>query len=210
MPLQRPIIALDADGVLLDYNTGYRHAWNRAFGELPELKDPDAYWAMDRWEVRRVEGDERERLRECFDEYFWSNLPALDGALNACQRLHAFGFELICVSALGPEFREARLTNLQALGFPIEHVFATSNRASSESPKAATLRELRPVAFVDDYLPYLRGIPTEIHSALIMREPNGSPNVGEELALAHSRHVNLSEFANWWCEHGWEQVGRTS
>jgi len=48
------IIALDADGVLLDYNAAYRFAWYRAFGELPELLDANAYWAIDRWNVRRL------------------------------------------------------------------------------------------------------------------------------------------------------------
>lgn len=42
------------------------------------------------------------------------------------------------------------------------------------------------------------GVPTSVHAALIMREPNGSPNVGEDLALAHSKHEDLSGFARWW------------
>jgi hypothetical protein len=36
----------------------------------------------------------------------------------------------------------------------------------------------------DDFLSYLRGIPDNIHAALILREPNGSPNVG---AIWHGR-----------------------
>lgn len=28
----KPIIALDADGVLLDYHVAYRSAWHKAFG----------------------------------------------------------------------------------------------------------------------------------------------------------------------------------
>lgn len=67
------------------------------------------------------------------------------------------------------------------------------------SPKAAALRELRPVAFVD-YLPYLRGIPEDIHVALVLREPNGSPNQGDELARVDSQHANLADFARWWLD----------
>lgn len=48
----KPIVALDGDGVLLD-NSAYRAAWARAFGTLPRLRDPNAYWPIDRWEVRR-------------------------------------------------------------------------------------------------------------------------------------------------------------
>ena len=32
MPLNSRLMALDADGVLLDYNRAYAHAWQRAFG----------------------------------------------------------------------------------------------------------------------------------------------------------------------------------
>ena len=57
---------------------------------------------------------------------------------------------------------------------------------------------LRPVAFVDDYIPYLRGMPTEVHCALVLRAPHGSPNVGEELRLARSQHQDLAAFADHW------------
>lgn len=140
----------------------------------------------------------RVQFREHFDERFWSSLPALPGAVAACQRLHQAGFELVCVSALEPRFEAARLGNLRALGFPIEHVVATGHTVGETSPKAAALRALRPVAFVDDYLPYLRGIPREVHAALVLRAPNGSPNVGDELELAHSTHADLADFADHW------------
>jgi hypothetical protein len=50
----------------------------------------------------------------------------------------------------------------------------------------------------DDFLSYLRGIPGNIHAALILREPNGSPNVGANLPWAHSRHADLADFTLWW------------
>ena len=66
------------------------------------------------------------------------------------------------------------------------------------SPKADTINELMPLAFVDDYLPYMRGVNEHVHTALLTRAPNGSPNVGEELRLARSVHANLAEFADYW------------
>jgi hypothetical protein len=54
------------------------------------------------------------------------------------------------------------------------------------------------VAFADDFLPYLRGLPPEVHAALILRAPNGTPNTGPELTLAHSVHQDLAEFADFW------------
>ena len=81
--MAKPVIALDADGVLLDYSLAYAGAWQRAFGRRPALRDPAAYWPIDRWEVERLEDDERlAQLRLAFDDEFWapmarSNSPTL-------------------------------------------------------------------------------------------------------------------------------------
>lgn len=196
--MNRQLIALDGDGVLLDYNRAYAAAWQRAFGHYPTERDSQAYWAMDRWNVERLCDERLEQLRACFDETFWSTVPAMDGALEACEKLSAAGYELICVSALRPVHEQARLRNLQDLGFPIQRVIATSNTGGEQSPKAHALAQLQPVAFVDDYLPYFRGVSSSIHAALVLREPGGTPNTGPGLQAIHSTHTNLAAFANWW------------
>jgi phosphoglycolate phosphatase-like HAD superfamily hydrolase len=196
--MARPLIALDADGVLLDFHLAYAGAWERAFGARPAEQDPDAYWPMDRWHVKRLDPDERVHFRRHFDDRFWSTVPAIEGAAHACQRLHDAGHELVCVSALDLEFEAARLRNLRAHGFPIERVIATGNAEGERSPKAEAIERLRPIAFVDDYLPYLRGLPGDVHTALVMRAPNGSPNAGAELTLARSVHRDLADFAEHW------------
>jgi phosphoglycolate phosphatase-like HAD superfamily hydrolase len=197
-PMPKPLIALDADGVLLDFHLGYAGAWHRAFGEPPRERDPLAYWPMDRWEVDRLDETRRAHFRRHFDETFWTTVPAMDGAVDACHRLHDAGFDLVCVSALELEFESARLRNLRDLGFPIERVVATGNAPGRRSPKADAIAALKPRAFVDDYLPYLRGVPAKVHKALILRAPNGSPNTGEEMALVQSIHDDLAGFADHW------------
>lgn len=42
------VIALDADGVLLDYGLAYATAWPKAFGVYPRERDAKAYWPIDR------------------------------------------------------------------------------------------------------------------------------------------------------------------
>lgn len=196
--MRRPLIALDADGVLLDFHLAYAGAWERAFGSRPTELDPLAYWPMDRWQVPRLDSDHRARFRGYFDEHFWTTVPAVAGALEACHRLHDAGFDLVCVSALDADYEAARLRNLRDHGFPIERVYATGNAEGDRSPKAEALELLRPEVFVDDYLPYLRGLPSELHCALILRAPNGSPNSGPDLALASSIHDDLRAFASYW------------
>jgi phosphoglycolate phosphatase-like HAD superfamily hydrolase len=196
--MTRPVIALDADGVLLDYNVAYAKVWHKVFGKHPDERDPEAYWAADRWAVERLEGELLERLRAGFDNDFWSSVPAMEQALEACFALNDAGYHLVCVSALPPRFERARLHNLRALGFPIEKVVATGDDASGESPKAAAISVLRPVAMVDDYLPFLLGLHPEVHAALITRQSRGSPNVGPALAAIASTHTHLGDFARWW------------
>ncbi len=196
--MSRPLIALDADGVLLDFHLGYAGAWQRAFGHAPAERDPHAYWPMDRWQVERLDTTQRECFRAAFDEQFWATVPAIAGAVDACHRLRDAGFDLVCVSALDLEFEAARLRNLRDLGFPIDRVIATGNAEGARSPKADTIERMRPVAFVDDYAAYMRGVPDDVHTALILRAPNGSPNVGADLALAKSVHHDLAAFADHW------------
>ena len=197
--MAKPLIALDADGVLLDYSLAYAGAWQRAFGRRPALRDSAAYWPIDRWEVERLEDNERlAQLRLAFDDEFWGGIPAIAGAVDACVALAAAGYDLVCVTALPEVYRAARQRNLRAHGFPIEVVHATDNVLTEASPKADTLNALAPVAFVDDYLPYFLGVSPMIHRALVLREPSGSPNVGDLLVHTDSQHADLASFARWW------------
>jgi phosphoglycolate phosphatase-like HAD superfamily hydrolase len=191
-------IFLDADGVLLDFNLAYATAWERAFGKYPNLKNPNAYWATDRWDVEQLNIESLFTFKKAFDESFWSNIPAIKGAIAACHALNQAGYELICVTALPGQFQPARLQNLVHLGFPIEFVFTVDHMESFESPKAAIINFFKPVAFVDDYLPYMTGINMDIHRALITRDPEMSPNEGPLMDGISSSHSNLEDFAKFW------------
>jgi len=65
--MTRPLIALDGDGVLLDYSTAYAKAWERAFGYHPVEQDASAYWPMARWGVELLTGARLERFRACVE-----------------------------------------------------------------------------------------------------------------------------------------------
>ena len=142
----KPIICLDGDGVLLDFHAAYRQAWHQAFGELPALKDRNAYWPMDRWDVHRLAHDELAHFRSHFDDAFWRGVPAIPGAKEACQKLVDAGYDLVCITALEDKFQEARLQNLRDHGFPVHQVVTTGNTDGATSPKAEALRALQPIA----------------------------------------------------------------
>ena len=197
--MARPIVAIDADGVLLDYNLAYAGAWEKAFGIYPSERDSSGYSPLDRWDVGFLDGEELAHLRKFFQEDFWSSISAMNGAIEGCHLLVQAGYELVCVTSLPAKFSDARLKNLQNHGFPIDIVHTVDHTESGRSPKADVLDNIKPVAFVDDYLPYLFGVNESIHRALIMRDGNGSPNQGPDLRSASSQHVNLLAFSRWWC-----------
>ncbi len=196
--MSKKLIALDADGVLLDYSLAYASAWEKAFGVYPKLKNPNAYWPIDRWAVERLSGSQLDIFRSVQDEEFWSTIPAINGAIEACHLLRNAGYELICVTALHERFRASRQKNLLDLGFPIDAVLTVEHNDGTVSPKATVINGLKPLAFVDDYLPYMAGIDTDVHLALILRDPDNSPNTGVGLDHVHSNHTDLENFAMSW------------
>jgi hypothetical protein len=197
------LIALDGDGVLLDYAAAYGMAWERAFDTKLTVVDPCAYWSRARWGIPKLESDELAYFQTFFDEEFWATVPVLAGAVEACQDLVHAGYSLVCVSALPTEFEHARRDNLRSHGIAVNRVYATPAQGLERNPKATLIHMLHPIVFVDDYLPYMRELPETVHKALITREPKGSPNDAPEGATwVNSRHTTLADFTRWWLEAG--------
>lgn len=195
---KRPIIALDVDGVLLDYSSAYALAWQRAFGEHPTEVNPHAFWPHERWGIPWLEGEQLVQFKAQFDEAFWSTLPALPGAVEACHQLVDAGYELIAVTAIDSQWLRARMKNLQLHGFPILQVIATGGAIPDQpNPKAEVINRIRPAIFVDDYPPYLEGIHTDVHKVLIYPPQRGG-NADQQIGLFESRHPTLGLFAQEW------------
>ncbi|UJR17104.1 hypothetical protein I4U23_004000 [Adineta vaga] len=148
---RKPIIALDCDGVLLDYQTTYAHIYRKTFGKEVTLVAPKAYYASVRYGITWTP-EERSRFRAAWDADAWRTMSMLDGALEACQLLHAAGYELVCVTALRQCFTEHRLENFRLHGFPIDRIISTSvdKEDRNKNPKKHAIEQLRPIIFVDD------------------------------------------------------------
>jgi hypothetical protein len=208
--LDKPIIALDAEGVFLDYNAAYAKLWGKVFGMPPAERDPNACWAIDRWSVEKLSGRQLEIFRASFGEQFWSRLPPVSMALEACFSLRQAGYTIVCISALPPRYEKARLRNLKNLGFPIERVIATGGSDAAGNSQKAAVAMLGCGALVDDYLPNLADLGPTVHTALITRQPNGSPNTGPALSHVNSSHKQLADFARWCIRSEGDNVGSFS
>jgi hypothetical protein len=194
----RSLIALDADGVLVDYHEGYAMGWEKAFGERPKVRNANAYHPADYWDVPLLDAQGRRHFQESgLTAEVWASMPAIPGALSACQMLQSAGYRLVCVTALRPAMQSAREANLRSLGFSMEAVYAVGPSLGG-NPKKTVLQQLRPAAFVDDYLRYLQGLPSGTWRALIEGRPHANPNRDPSLEDPHSRHLSLCQFAVWW------------
>ena len=191
-------VLLDGDGVLIDYHEGYARAWEQAFGVRPKVRDPLGYHPRHYWDVPDLDETARAHLHDNgFTEEVWATMPAMPGAVEACEILQAAGFRLSCLTALRPSMQSARAANLRSLGFQMDEVIAVGP-ASEFNPKREELWKRQPGAFVDDLLPFLQGLPTGTWRALIQGRPNKSPNIDTQMEQPDSRHPDLLSFAKMW------------
>lgn len=196
--MKKKVLAFDADGVMLNYNEAYPGVYQKAFGKLLELVRPDAYHATNAYGLTLTPGTvEHDQFFAHFGEDAWSTMPLLPGVREACWLLHDAGYEIVCVTSMPTRFQEARRANFLLHELPIDRVIATG-RYLGEHPKKAHIDELAPVAFVDDLAHNFIGIGPEVHKALIDYGNYDSPNLGQDLTVADSKHGTLLEFAHWW------------
>ena len=188
------LIALDADGVLLDYNRQYGAVWARHFGQSPVCTDPRAYHAARYWGVNAPA--KGHPFWDRFDAEGWQDMPAMPGAIEACQGLAAAGHRLVCVTSMPPHRQAHRQANLEALGFPIEQVVATGPvEDKTANPKRAAIEALRPDWFVDDELRKLKDL-FGVRCVLVDPDHSDSPNQGQPDSYLSMRVADLAEFAN--------------
>lgn len=199
---KRRIIALDADGVLLDYNKAAANAWHAAFGVFPSVLDAKAYHFRNVYAMDLTDESVKAQYKAEFSKKAWRTMPALPGAIEGCQMLHEMGYELHVVSAMPEDYAQARRDNLRDLGMPIASVTATGAREDASNPKLQTLLRLQPIAFVDDLLLNFEGVHHAMHCALLHWDSVDNPNESHHHALKASSHASMVEFAQYWAEYG--------
>ncbi|VTU42695.1 MULTISPECIES: HAD family hydrolase [unclassified Variovorax] len=196
------VLAIDCDGVKLDYNATYPRVWRAAFGsDLPRVRD-NCYHASNEYGVAFRDQAQKEQFFDAFDDRFWSTMEPLEGAVEGAKLLSAASWRIVCVSSMPKKYAGARHQNLQKLGFPVERVIATGRGDDHRNPKLDAIADLQPAAFVDDLLENFDGISERVHRAWVDYQNVDSPNRGLEGKYPHdSVHRSLFEFAAWWTQH---------
>lgn len=192
---EKPIAAIDGDGVIFDFDAGYIDAWERAFGWRPTLVNPDAYTVMGKYGVPELNDKELAHFRSFMNDDFFRNLSFFDGVEDAIRKL-AETHELYCVTAMPHDMKGARADALKHLPFsavittPAQPGFC---RFTGVSPKAGAISDLGAVLFVDDYLPFHRHVSPSVLRVLLSRTNHHHP---DDLKHVDEVHENFVKFVD--------------
>jgi hypothetical protein len=189
-------IAIDADGVMLDYNIAFKDVYEKAFNTTLELVDENAFHATNMWGLKAFEKDEKETFYKVSHEYaIWKKMPAIKDAVESVNKLVDMGYEVVCVTSMPTQYEQDRLENLQQLGFNINKVIATS-RVSDENPKKKYIEELCPLYFVDDLLKNFDDISCATKLVYVNRGYSEDPNAEHNYIKYDQEVSSLKEFVD--------------
>ncbi|MHB1666091.1 hypothetical protein [Thiomonas sp.] len=141
--VRKPVVAVDADGVILDFEARWVEVAEQTLGRSL-VKQSAEYHFIPRYGITKAEYGQ---TWDAFDAMGgWATLPLLDGADVALRRL-AEHYTIHVVTGIELRFKAARWANIRHHGLPVHEVHVTGHR---DNTKETILRNLRPEAFVDD------------------------------------------------------------
>lgn len=187
------LIAIDGDGPLLDYNKQFGLVWARHFGAELTIKEKRAYHATHYWGIDAPGPDDA--FWSVFDQHGWGDMPAIEGAVDACHALVNAGHELVCVTSMPTHRGPDRARNLALHGFPIARVIATGHaKDRNANPKREAIETLGPDWFIDDELRKLKDLGG-VKCVLVDPGHPDSPNLNQPCHFLEMTVGSMSEFA---------------
>lgn len=159
-------IALDVDGVLLDFFPAFDAAASIVLNrEVVAKKDE---FGMEYYDFERRLGEPIEIARSILAYMqaagIYGALEPFQGAAEAVRRIQEAGFQTFVVTAIPEKAKEMRLLNLKnKLDFEPDGIFCVGMGES----KSDVIRNLSPDVYIDDRTDYLAGAPFVYHLGLI-------------------------------------------
>lgn len=186
---QAPIV-LDCDGVILGFDHHFPVVAQHALGRNePLVRVNNEYNLALRY------GLSKQELARVFDVFMehdlgWRGLPLLEGADAVIADLRARGHAIHMVTGIDETHKELRLQNLLTYGIEVDAIHCVGVGHSS---KEQVIRQIQPIAFVDDRLRLLRESSFVPHKVFIDHgdtqdghEPGDDVHVCKSLAQWHA------------------------
>lgn len=192
LSLPQGTVALDCDGVILDFLSQFRVVANYALGR--EIQEGENVYDLNK--RFGLQPKERDHIMKIFhQEGFWANLPALPGAIDGARALQDAGHRVVVVTAIDDDFKMARLDNLRKLGFKPDEIYCVG--AHSGHTKGEAFHVEQPHAIVDDRLVYLKEATTMVrqHTPELVWVNDHIPQHGHEPDFVHHEVEGLHHWA---------------
>ncbi len=151
MENNQPTIALDVDGVLLDFVPAWISYAERLLGRKLNWYNPSSYRMHEKLDITRAEADAVWNLFNA--EGGWLTLQAIPGAPAVVAELKKYA-QVVAVTASDPKHTEQREQNLRELDMEMP-VFAVGIGGC----KREVLHRLQPRMFVEDMVHNLEAAP---------------------------------------------------
>lgn len=190
--MKKQILALDCDGVILNYNQQFGIIYEKLFNKKLDIVNPLSYHAEDYFGIKLSESEKKE-----FYKYFmkdgWSNMQPFDNVKETIDELKK-DFKIIIVTSMPSQAKEKRMNNLKKFEIHFDELYATGRSIKHSNPKKEILDELKPHYFVDDLLHNFKDIDSSIKRILLHNNLTNSPNHNHKDITYHSTYSNLHEF----------------
>jgi 5'(3')-deoxyribonucleotidase len=179
---KKPVICLDADGVLLDMASVWIDFINKRFPSKIEVKVRD----IGHWDLEEAFGLSQEYISQLWTYTYQREIPPYDGAREFVSDLKVLGFNVVVVSARSKADEEAKKTLIDVVGVD-EVVFSNQ--------KAVIIKELGGILMVDDKIG--NAIDVGMHSdadSLLLDRPW---NQSLDIVCPYKRVFGYMDIAKW-------------
>lgn len=159
----KKVIALDVDGVLLDFFATFDKAaeiiLKRKVNPNKDEHKRDHYHLGKRVDTDDVMAEKI--LQFMLDSRMYQEIPALEGVKEAVEEIKKQNFKIVIITALPESAREMRLINLKnVLNLEPDEMHMVGMGKS----KKDALELVNPDIFIDDRIDYLASVPTLYHT----------------------------------------------
>lgn len=194
MKFDKNTVALDADGVQLNFDLGFRITASKALGRELELLNPRAYSMRERYGMTPKENATAWEAMMT-EPAGWRGLPALEGAKEAVDALKKAGKRIIVVTKIPSDVVDLRAENLKKLGLHFDDIVVTK---MGNNCKTEALSKIKPALFVDDRLDLVRKasfVPDKFWIDLGHEQDEGHENADETVGYSNSLAGAITQWA---------------
>lgn len=151
----QPTIALDTDGVTLDFVPTWHRVAEQVLGRNLKEMNPASYSMHKKLNITKAEGDLV--WAEFYRNGSLAQLAPVPGAVEAVIELKLH-YNLVAVTAIDPVYTKLCEQNLADHGMAMPVVAVGMSGCKRE-----TLHRIRPILYVDDMVHHLKTAPTSTH-----------------------------------------------